>query len=164
NLATNTKISYDGRPHEGTSVGAQTVTLKNEADRLFELPLETLQELAARGSITMVDDPDAHDPFHGLADLSEKQLRIAVERQKCLVNGNISDRTKRRFTARLTAAKEMGVNELHALVPRFSDRGNRQPRLTLKADELIDESIQKHFLNKSAPSIKHAYLQLQHAC
>ncbi|QXR35345.1 DDE-type integrase/transposase/recombinase [Alcaligenes aquatilis] len=164
NIATNTKLSYDGRPHEVTFVGDQTVTLKNEADRLFELPLETLQELAARGSITMVDDPDAHDPFHGLADLSEKQLRIAVERQKCLVNGNISDRTKRRFTARLTAAKEMGVNELHALVPRFSDRGNRQPRLTLKADELIDESIQKHFLNKSAPSIKHAYLQLQHAC
>ncbi|RZI41064.1 hypothetical protein EGT07_20570 [Herbaspirillum sp. HC18] len=73
-------------------------------------------------------------------------------------------RTIRRWLARQSMAILNGANEVVALVPRTSARGNREPRLDEHQVRLIQQVIETSWRTSEARNYKTCYKQLQLLC
>lgn len=107
----------------------------------------------------------------GKLDLSrfkQAQLNEALQRQ-AILNGEsksatVSERTLQRWAKRQDIATANGANEVLALVPRVSARGNRTPRLTEAQLALMNEVINGQWRNHRAINGKACYRYLKAAC
>lgn len=97
---------------------------------------------------------------------SQEELNAALRRQAMLKSKSVqvSERTQRRWAARQAVAQTNGANEVLALVPHTTARGNRSSRLTESQVEVLQQIIDTHWRSHEARNYKSCYHALLLAC
>lgn len=103
-----------------------------------------------------------------LTSYKEREIAEAIRRGEILegdlrIRGT-SERTLRRWRARIRVAETMGSNEVLALAPMLSARGNRTSRLSDEQLALVEQIIQTDWSHSNAISYKSCHNKLLIAC
>lgn len=151
-----------------------TISLAGERDLIctqrdgttITLSRDWFTEAFTRGQVKALGGPS-----HGGLDLTrhtKTDLDTALRRQAILQSNTqqapVSERTKRRWLARQTAALANGAHEVLALVPHTAARGNRTPRLTEHQLDMVQQVIDTKWRTHEAKNYKACYRELRVAC
>jgi putative transposase len=157
-------VMYDQHPYTVVMVGGNKAVLQSDDGRSVEVAIDTLEQLALKQDLTMVDGAASPSEPVSLSDCTEEELKIALSRKTALENVTTPNRSQRRHLKALALAKLAGIDELVALVPRLRDRGNRKPRLSEAQEAAIDDVIAEFHLNSVAANHRHVHDRLKVLC
>ena len=157
------KFTYEGQELTVQLAAEETIICAPRFGPTVTLTREWLQRAHELQQIKCAN----HSTELNLASFTSAQLAEGLRRQAFLTGKHsniISDRTRRRWQARQSAAQANGGNEVVALIPRTSARGNRSPRLTDEQTSLMDQVIREHWRSNKAVNYKTCYHQLLIVC
>lgn len=147
-------------------IGAKSVTVTSDDGKSFELETQWLTEAISSGQAVSTS-PDQSGRLD-LTRYSEAQLRVALKRNAILQSDRreklISDRTVRRWSRSKKIAQSMGGNEVIALIPKHTERGNRTPRLSDLQASLMRSVFNEHWVNNKATNYSACHRFLESAC
>ena len=168
-LTAGTLLWWDGKPWRVLNLGETTVTLLAPEKQLLDLPSEVFDTLLLQQKVTIAS-PVPHDgrkrEEHALlTQASAKQLEVATQRYKVLgraaaAGGAIAPRTLRRWREEFRAAEAVYGHGFTGLIPRWSNSGNRLPRLSPDAEQLLEQYITQHYETLQQPSRSAVYALL----
>lgn len=161
------RFTYDSKVAEVVLVSEKKIVISVEGnDKQISLSQDWLLQAHANREICVLSGPE--DKSADLARYSEEQLRIALQRKNILDSGDayglVSNRTMRRWAAKQMAAVANGANEVLALVPQTSAKGNRQPRLSEDQQSIMQRVINERWKSNEAINYKACYRWLLDAC
>ncbi len=164
-LVVGTRLTYDGQPFTLAMIGTSKAVLTDAQGRSVEVSREVLEQLVAQQNVLAVDESVVQRDRAQLAHVSADKLKQALQRQQDLAQaGNELTRNQRRYKKAIQVARLAGADELIALIPRTSERGNRLSRLSLAQESAINQVIQLHYLQHPAPNAQYCHQQLRHLC
>lgn len=163
-IAEGAKIQYQGQVLTISLVSEKEIVCSRAQGGPVTLTRDWLTEAFENGQIVSVGA--IHVPTLNLARYSQRDLELALRRKAILLSQstNVCERTKRYWKARQAAARANGGNEVLALVPRTSARGNRTSRLSDEQEGLILAVINKYWRSHEAANYKSCYRHLQVLC
>lgn len=150
-----------------------TISLVSEKEVVFtaqdgatrSLSRDWLQTAFDKGQVKPLKTADV--PTLDIARFSETELKTALQRKAVLesaVGGAASDRTLRRWVARQSVARGNGSNEVLALVPKTSARGNRVPRLSDDQVAMLERIYEQEWRSHTAQNYTSCHRKLKVAC
>ncbi|MGZ3625070.1 MAG: TnsA endonuclease N-terminal domain-containing protein [Ktedonobacteraceae bacterium] len=169
-LTAGTLLWWDGKPWRVLNLGETTVTLLSPEKQLVDLPIEVFEKLLQQKKVTVASPlPDTVSQVAEHAMLTKaslKQLEIATERYKVLGQAGskdsaVSPRTLRRWRADFHTAEAVYGHGFTGLIPRWSNSGNRLPRLSQEAEQLLEKYIAEHYETHKQQSMYAVYLLLE---
>ncbi len=99
---------------------------------------------------------------------NKEDWAVALERHSRLQatpeNDGISDRTRYRLLAQVNRATQKFGCGLYGLLPRLKYRGNHKPKLLPEVRELVDTTIDTHYLTLVQKSSMAVYGELMRCC
>ncbi len=172
NLKPGGAVIWDDNPWTVLNVGVNTITLTHDRD-LAPISKQHFFELVERGHIKGADierDPRFEAAMNRLLSASPEALKEADRRypivlpllngmpiEEFLKSSQTSDRTVREYLKSWRDAEATYGDGYIGLIPYFSDRGNRNPKLPELTLDLAKKVIRKHWLKKKAPKKMHVY-------
>ncbi len=163
-LSDGARLVYNHQSYTLAMLGTSKAVLTSDDGKPVEIPIETLEQLAASRDLLMDAASSSERSERSLCDFSAEELRMAVSRRTQLEHITKPNRSQRRHLKAIAIARMTGTDELVALVPRIRDRGNRQPRLTPEQEAAIDEIIKTVYLTNRAAGYRHCYKKLLVLC
>lgn len=171
-------LVWDGRVCKIVNVGQTMIGLLGDDQRVAELPVATLEALAREGRISGVPgEPDAGRHEKALKRLKaadDRALKVATRRDRILRGRlgaepppdepRVRERTVRSWKARFREAEAQYGNGFVGLLPRTRQRGNRTPRLSEKAQALLEEAILKDYETLKQKTRYASWMKLKHTC
>lgn len=145
-----TTFTYEGQELTIQLVGDENVICSPRIGPSITLSRSWLEQAHEQRQITCSAPSKTELDLSGF---TQEQLAEGLRRKAILDGCNgveVSERTRRRWQARQAAAAANGGNEVVAIVPRISARGNRTPRLTDEQLALMDEVINEHWRTNRA--------------
>lgn len=163
-IAEGAKIQYQGQVLTISLVSEKEIVCTRTQGGPVTLTRDWLTEAFENGQIVSVGA--IHVPTLNLARYSQRDLELALRRKAILLSQstNVCERTKRYWKARQAAARANGGNEVLALVPRNSARGNRTSRLSDEQEGLILAVINKYWRSHEAANYKSCYRHMRVSC
>jgi putative transposase len=166
-VALGSKFEWDGVTWEICNLGNTQVTLTS-GGRVLELPQPEFQRMAEQGrfvDITSTTSPSLEDPeVRKLLDAATpSELAGAVEKLHRILPSlgagapASRSRTARRYIASYRAAEAALGNGFVGLLPKFSQSGNRKPRLAPEVLEIVETRINHSYENPINKHIKHVH-------
>jgi putative transposase len=172
-LLPNTPLMWDSRLWTLVNLGETTTTLLPEVGQLLQLPTAFFLQLLNAGTIsihTSEKEPTRNDSVRELmnaaspSDLMEANRRFhlvqAYFQRHTEIYKDITPRTLRRWVKQFREAEANSGCGYIGLLPRASQRGNRQPKAPTDSSELLDKFIKEHFetpRHSPAASVYRAY-------
>lgn len=164
-IAVGSVCNYDGRDLTITLIGESKVLCSDSDGHTISFERKWFYDAAEEGEVT-VRSANPDDPTKGMAELTEKQMQIALDRLSAL-SGQCpakSARSARRWMQRKLLAAANGLSEVVALAPRTPDRGNRTCKLREAQLGLIERVIAEYWLTNKAASYSACHQQLKTLC
>lgn len=153
NIAAGSKFEFEGQELTMTVVGDTSVICSKPDGSNIQLTRTWLEDAYDRQQIKVAPTFEQKATTN-YSRYSKEDLEEALRRQAILDNvddhGSASSRTLRRWEARRLVAMANGDNEITALIPHTSAKGNRTPRLSARQLELMDQVIDKYWLDSNA--------------
>src|SRR5262249_20286535 len=149
-LTTGTLLWWDGKPWRVLNLGAPTVTLRAPEKQVIDLSSAVFGTLLQQKSVTIAsplpNDGRRTEEQARLTRASAKQLAVATQRYKVLGHAAaegeaIAPRTLRRWREEFRAAEAVYGHGFTGLIPRWSNSGNRLPRLSPDTEQLLEQYI-----------------------
>jgi putative transposase len=169
-LTAGTLLWWDNKPWRVLNLGETTVTLLSPEKKLVDLSVEVFDMLLQQKKV-IVASPLPHDTHQVqeqefLAKASLRQLEIATHRYKLLGHVEssgpaVSSRTLRRWRAEFHTAEAVYGHGFTGLLPRWSNSGNRLPRLSQEAEQLLEKYITQHYETLKQQPMSAVYLLLE---
>ena len=150
-LAPGTLVNWDGTPWKVLNSGTSDVFLEDASGAISSLRLHQFQGLVASGAIVggASDDPQTL-ALHILNQASPEDLQSAIRRSESLGNAGalakVPPRTVRYWRKRGADGELAYGNSFIGLLPRISDRGNRNRKIDQGVVEVMKEIIEEHVL------------------
>lgn len=165
-ISVGARIRFESQELTISLIGEKDIVLRQASGKSVTLSRDWLIQAFEDGQVQMLSSATA--PLLDLSRYSEASLKVAVTRQAQLnasdtFNG-VSERTLRRWSARQSAARANGGNEVLALVPNTAARGNRNSKLTDEQRDQINRIFKSHWSNNKAPNYQSCYQALMVAC
>jgi putative transposase len=168
-LTAGTLLWWDGKPWRVLNLGETTVTLLAPEQQVIDLPSAVFETLLQQKKVTIAS-PVPNDgrkvAEHALlTNASAKQLAVATQRYKVLgqaaaAGEAIAPRTLRRWREEFRAAEAVYGHGFTGLIPRWSNSGNRLPRLSPDTEHLLEQYITQHYETLKQPSRAAVYALL----
>ncbi len=157
-----TRFRYGEQLLEIVLVSEKEVTCRDESGRTVSLTRTWLIQAHDKMRITMVSTGREACGLN-LASYSEEQLRQALQRKAILEanSSGVSDRTLRDWRARMSEAASNDANEVLALAPRTSARGNRSARFSDEQEALLERIIKERWKTTEAINYTTLYRWVQ---
>lgn len=169
-LTAGTLLWWDNKPWRVLNLGETTVTLLSPEKQLVDLPVGVFDTLLRQKKVT-VASPVPHDAHQVeehelLTKASLRQLEIATHRYKLLGHVEasgpaVSLRTLRRWRAEFQTASAVYGHGFTGLLPRWSNSGNRLPRLSQETEQLLEKYITEHYETLKQQPMSAVYLLLE---
>lgn len=160
------KFQFEGQELTIVMAGEENVVCNRQDGSSIQLSRAWLEDAHEKHQIRVVQSDQK--PHADLSRYSKEDLELALQRQALLesrdVQKVVTSRTLRRWESRRLAALANGDNEVLALVPRTSAKGNRTPRLSVDQLELMDHIIDTAWRDSNAINYKACHLLLKVAC
>ena len=169
-LTAGTLLWWDGKPWRVLNLGETIVTLLSPEKQLVDLPIEAFETLLHQKKVTVAsplpDNASQVAEHEMLTKANLKQLEHATERYKLLGHVGsqdppVSPRTLRRWRAEFHMAEAVYGHGFTGLIPRWSNSGNRLPRLSQEAEQLIEKYISEHYETHKQQTMYAVYLLLE---
>ena len=160
------KFHYEANVLTIAIVGESDVVCTSESGKTIELNKEWIETAFNQGKIASASA--SHTVSLDLTRYSKRDLDTALKRQAILnsesINSSVSQRTLRRWKQLQTSVVVQGGNEIVALVPKISTRGNRTERLEDSQLSTCNEIIETYWRSHESRSYKACHRALQVAC
>jgi putative transposase len=171
-------IVWDGRPWTILNAGATTTALIASDGTLIEVPNPRFQTLVSQGKlIGLTEVPEqgnlsqeVRERFIGASKDALKEASRRYKLIKPVLDGQISTentslgRTMRRWIAKYRKAlQECGCGYV-GLLPSYHKCGNRQPRLSEKTIETLNEFIDKQYEQYKQKNKREVYGEFVNFC
>lgn len=153
-VAPGASMTWDGGISTIVNVGDKTVSLRGEDCAISEIPLETFEALVKDGRVAPKEPSllAGARTSNALAAASEDDLRVANQRFAIVprhLNGeppadgpSVPERTLRLWVAKYREAKAQHGSGYLGLIPKTSQRGNRESKLPEESRTLLNEFIE----------------------
>ncbi|PXW28281.1 DDE-type integrase/transposase/recombinase [Paraburkholderia caballeronis] len=164
NIAEGAKFIFEGNELTIIMVAGDSIVCNRQDGSTITLTRSWLETAHEKGHVT-----SPHQDRQSGLDLSRysrEDFDIALRRQALLeaapgkMQVQVSDRTLRRWKKNQSIALANGHNEVLALVPHTGAKGNRTQRLSNRQLELMDDVIEREWINSKAISFKTCYLMM----
>lgn len=158
-------FQYEGQELTISLVSEKEVVFSGKDGSTHAISKDWLLEAIDHGKVTPLKSAAAINL--DISCYTQAQLETALRRQSLLrsnVDHGVSGRTLRRWAARQAAAIANGANDVLALVPKTSKRGNRTPRLSESQETVLQRVYEINWRSNKAPNYKACYRYLQVAC
>lgn len=171
-LTEGSPLLWDGKVWTLLNLGETEVTLFSEEQRLIQnLPKKAFEAQLQLGKFTSVlSKPETEaqeEERNRLARAHPRHLEVATQRYLALSRSihapsseQIPQRTLERWRARFRAAEAACGNGYAGLLPDWGNCGNRTPRLSDPAEELLETFISHHYETLKQPSKRAVYVLL----
>lgn len=145
------RFRYGERLLEIVLVSEKEVICRDERGATVPLTRAWLMQAHDEKQITVVSTGSEACGLN-LASYSEEQLQRALQRKAMLESNSqrVSERTLRDWRARMHKAASNGANEVLALAPRISARGNRNARLSDEQEALLERIVKERWKTTEA--------------
>ncbi|WP_261540131.1 DDE-type integrase/transposase/recombinase [Burkholderia multivorans] len=161
NVAEGARFIFEGNELTIVMVAGDSIVCNKQDGSTITLTRSWLETAHEKGHVT---SPQQHRQSGlDLSRYSKEDFDIALRRQALLegapgrIQPQVSDRTLRRWKRSQALALANGDNEVLALVPRTSAKGNRTQRLSNHQLELMDDVIEREWINSKAINFKTCY-------
>ena len=156
-LTPGTVLWWDGKPWRALNLGETTVTLLSPENHLVDVPIEVFDALITQRKVTIAtasrdDEARSAEEHERLTKASPKHLEIATQRYKLLgralpqgEGATVAPRTLQRWQAQFRTAEVVHGHGFTGLIPRWSNSGNRLPRLSQSTEQLLEKYITEHY-------------------
>jgi len=162
NIAEGEKFVFEGQELTMMMVGEKSVVCSRPDSSTIQLTRDWILDAHENRHITAVQQPQPIT--EALSRRSAEDLELALQRQATLeaeeTQNAVSSRTLRRWKARQEIALANGDNEVLALVPHTSSRGNRTSRLSKRQMELMHAVIDEQWRDSKAINYRTCYRML----
>ncbi|KVR40954.1 Mu transposase C-terminal domain-containing protein [Burkholderia multivorans] len=161
NIANGARFVFEGNELTIVMVAGDSIVCNKQDGSTITLSRMWLESAHEKGHVTSPQE-DQQSRLD-LSRYSEEDFDTALRRQALLENDagkiqiQVSDRTLRRWKKRQSIALANGYNEVLALVPGTGAKGNRTQRLSNRQLELMDDIIEREWLNSKAINFKTCY-------
>jgi putative transposase len=164
-LTPGTVLWWDGKPWRALNLGETTVTLLSPENHLLDVPIAVFDALITQRKVTIATasrDGEARsaEEHERLPKASPKHLAIATQRYKLLgralpqgEGATVAPRTLQRWQAQFRTAEVVHGHGFTGLIPRWSNSGNRLPRLSQSTEQLLEKYITDHY-ETDAPAVQ----------
>ncbi len=160
------KIHYEKNLLTVSIVGERHIVFTDELGKTISLERNWIEDAFNSGRV--VSDSPSKSVSLDLTKYSKRDLDIALRRQAILnsesKNADVSERSMRRWKQIQTAVVMQGGNEIVALAPKISARGNRTGRLEESQLSMCDEIIEKNWRSHESKTFKACHIALDNAC
>lgn len=161
NIAEGARFIFEGNELTIVMVAGDSIVCNRQDGSTITLTRSWLESAHEKGLVTSPQQ----DRQSGLdlSRYSKEDFDIARRRQTLLegapgkIQIQVSDRTLRRWKKSQSIALANGGNEVLALVPHTSAKGNRTQRLSTRQLELMDDVIEREWINSKAINFKTCY-------
>ncbi|WP_188380156.1 Mu transposase C-terminal domain-containing protein [Oxalicibacterium faecigallinarum] len=164
-IAEGVRFLYETQQMVISLVGEKDVVCRKADGATLSLTRTWLTHAFESGQIIM-QNPATHAGLD-LVRHSQEALNSALHRQAILNDAeqkHVSERTMRRWLARQRAATANGANDVLALVPRTTARGNRSERLSAEQVDMMHKIYETKWRTTEAKNYKNCHRELQVAC
>lgn len=159
-------FQYESQEFTISIIGEQKIVCTANDGQPVNLTRDWIADALLNEKITPVSSP--HTAKLNLTRHSQENLDAALHRQAILQCDKkqltVSDRTIRRWLAKQNAAVANGGNEILALTPNTSARGNRCARLSDEQEEALSKIINETWRTHHAQNYKSCYRKLREHC
>ncbi|UCV21487.1 integrase catalytic domain-containing protein [Ferribacterium limneticum] len=154
-IAAGQSLLWDGRAWRILNVGDQDVFLEDEERVITSIGLKIFEQMVKDGVITGIPvgatlERDKAEEIVRRA--SPEDLEHAMYRYRCLfpersegVPAESCDRAQRKWRALYKRGQELYGSGLLGLIPKISQRGNRERRLDEAVIKIMDDVIDEHY-------------------
>jgi putative transposase len=168
-----TILWWDGNPWRALNLGETTVTLLSSENHLVDVPIAVFDALITQRKVTIAtasrdDEARSAEAHERLTKASPKHLEIATQRYKLLgralpegEEATVAPRTLQRWQAQFRTAEVVHGHGFTGLIPRWSNSGNRLPRLSQSTEQLLEKYITDHYETLQQRSKHAVYLLLE---
>jgi putative transposase len=177
-LQCGSQIIWDGRPWSVVNLGETSVSLLSEDQKLVEVPALAFQLLVSDNRLTMIPDDAGSGCDSAIRDrlslASETDLKIATYRSGLIgrylasgtspANTEVPVRTFFRWLGQYRKAEAAYGSGFLGLLPRFSERGNRAPKLPEASRRLMQEHIEQDYETLKQKTKYASWIQLKLVC
>lgn len=156
---------YESQQLHISLVGEKDVVCSKADGTTLSLARTWLTQAFESGKVVM-EKPATHAGLD-LVRHSQEALNSALRRQAILTAADqqhVSERTMRRWLARQHAATANGANDVLALVPRTTARGNRSERLSTEQVDMLHKIYETKWRTTEAKNYKNCHRELRVAC
>lgn len=168
-LASGTSIVWDGVPWKILNSGSTDVFLEDSGGVISSLRLDQFQGLVARGAIVghTANESDTL-ALQALNKASPEDVQAAIRRSESLDSASeiakVPPRTARYWRKRAADGELSYGNRFVGLLPRISDRGNRDRKIDRAVVEVMNEIIDEHLLSTSKLTKSTCYGMVRNCC
>lgn len=169
-------VSWDSRVWTIVNVGERNIGLLGEGAAFMELPTEVFESLVRQAKITGLESGTNSAQTKvkefldraGPADLKEANRRYEAIRPHLTkdkaAESVLPSRTIYRWLANYRQAERICGNGYVGLLPRTSERGNRNPKLPDASRQLMTEFITRDYESNKQKNKQSVYTLLLHEC
>jgi putative transposase len=164
-LAEGACFHYDSQELVISLVGEKEVVCRKTNGTTLSLARDWFIEAFETGQVVM-EKPANHAGLD-LVRHSQQALDSALRRQAILHGDgkqHVSERSMRRWLARQHAAAANGANDVLALIPRTTAKGNRSERLSIEQVDLLQQIYTTKWCTTEAKNYKNCHRELVIAC
>ena len=173
NLEMGMRVVYDDAEFTIGPVNKKNITLMQDQEGI-ELALPFVEKLVHSGRLVVCQDtpanPGTHEALAAMAAFSPDLLEIALKRSQWVdwaaTTGAhaTSVRSLQRFKKSMREAGVTAIDQHLALVPKYSNCGRRERRLTEPVLKLIHQVVKEHHNQPRNLSKRASYLHFVGAC
>jgi len=172
-LTPGTVLWWDGNPWRALNLGETIVTLLSPENHLLDVPIAVFDALITQRKVTIAtasrdDEARGAEEHERLTKASPKHLEIATQRYKLLGRAlpqadgaTVAPRPLQRWQAQFRTAEVVHGHGFTGLIPRWSNSGNRLPRLSQSTEQLLEKYITDHYETLQQRSKHAVYLLLE---